>query len=77
MPGTVDVGARTVTLTQDAAGRWKFGTFTYQQPDAATLILDGQLGGRPVRLRMELVEKDSFPLIARGFHWAQEAPYRR
>ncbi|MEU2029950.1 hypothetical protein [Nocardia amamiensis] len=77
LPGTVDVGASTVTLTQDAAGRWKFGTFTYQQPDAATLILDGQLGGRPVRLRMELVEKDSFPLIARGFHWVQEAPYRR
>ncbi len=77
LPGTVDAGARTITLTQDAAGRWKLGTFTYQQPDSATLILEGQLGGRPVRLRMELVEQDSFPLIARGFHWVQEAPYRR
>ncbi|MEV6321690.1 hypothetical protein AB0M45_10895 [Nocardia sp. NPDC051787] len=77
LPGTVDAGARTATLTQDAASRWKLGTFTYQQPDPATLILDGQLGGRPVRLRVELVEQNTFPLIARGFHWVQEAPYRR
>ncbi|WP_378732365.1 DoxX family protein [Nocardia brasiliensis] len=76
-PGTVDTDQHTVTIAQDMTGKFKFGTFSFQRPEPNRLILDGQLGGRPVRMRLELLDLDRFPLVERGFHWVQETPYRR
>ncbi|WP_084523598.1 hypothetical protein [Nocardia inohanensis] len=76
-PGEVDADAHTVTLAKDRAHQWKIATFAYEQPEAGELILEGQVGGRPVRMRLARLDLDRLPSVSRGFHWVQPAPYFR
>ena len=72
----IDDTARTVTLTKPADTSWS-ARFTYERPRSDRLILDGDMDGQKVRLAMHLVERDSFLLVNRGFHWVQEYPFNR
>lgn len=76
-PARIDTENRTIALTADSAGRWKVGDFRYEEAEDGTLALEGQLSGRSVRMRLQQVDLDRYPLVSRGFHWVQDAPYKR
>ncbi|QIS14339.1 DoxX family protein [Nocardia arthritidis] len=76
-PATVDPDKQTVVFTGDVTGIFKIGTFRYERPEDGKLVLDGQISGRPVRMTLDQVDLNRYPLVARGFHWVQDVPYRR
>ena len=71
----VDETARTVTLTRP--DKSPAGRFTYERPRGDRLIIDGEVDGHTMRLATHLVERESFLLVNRGFHWVQEYPFNR
>lgn len=76
-PVEIDTDLHTVTITKDLAHQWKLAVLNYEQPQPDQLMLDGQLAGRPIHLRLTRVDLDRFRLISRGFHWVQPVPYLR
>ncbi|MEV6216518.1 DoxX family protein [Nocardia sp. NPDC051833] len=76
-PARIDTDQHTITLSRDTAHQWKLATFGYVHAQPGRLILEGTLGGRPVRMRLDQVDLDRFPAVARGFHWVQATPYYR
>ncbi|MEV0433595.1 DoxX family protein [Nocardia sp. NPDC050413] len=76
-PARVDTGKQTVTLSKDTNHQWTIASFTYLRPQENQLILEGKLGGRQVRMRLDQVDLDQFPVVSRGFHWVQATPYYR
>ncbi|WP_410876336.1 DoxX family protein [Nocardia sp. A7] len=76
-PARIDTDQHTITLSKDTAHQWKIATFNYVQPQPDRLILDGTLGGRPVRMQLDQVDLAQYPAVSRGFHWVQATPYYR
>ena len=74
-PAAVDTAARSIALT--AADKKAIGQLRYAQPAPDVLILDGDLNGHQLRLETRLVDRNTFLLVSRGFHWIQEAPFNR
>jgi hypothetical protein len=70
------IDATSITLTKPADPRWK-ATFALQKPADTQLVLSGDMDGRSVGLHLRLVDRNSFPLVNRGFHWAQDRPFNR
>jgi len=67
---------KTMTLTRNTDKTWT-GNFTFQRPTPQQLILDGSLGGHKMHMQLELVDRNKFLLVNRGFHWIQESPFNR
>ncbi|MEV0075537.1 DoxX family protein [Nocardia neocaledoniensis] len=76
-PARVDTERHTITLSKDTEHQWKIAVFDYVRPRPDQLILEGTLGGRAVRMRLDLVDLSGFPAVSRGFHWVQATPYYR
>ncbi|MGW6625409.1 DoxX family protein [Nocardia sp. NPDC055002] len=76
-PARIDTDQHTVTLSKDTGHQWTLATFSYMQPQSDRLILEGILGGRPVRMQLDQVDLAQFPAVSRGFHWVQATPYFR
>ncbi|KAF0848475.1 hypothetical protein [Nocardia caishijiensis] len=74
-PARVDTGKQTVTLSKDTSHQLTLASFTYARPQDDQLVLDGKLGGRSVRMRLDQVDLAQFPVVSRGFHWVQATPY--
>jgi hypothetical protein len=53
---------------------WK-ASFTFQRPAGDQMILDGRMDNHQVHMELQLIDRNSFLLISRGFRWAQEAPF--
>jgi hypothetical protein len=66
---TDDTSRSGLTLTHDAERL----ALTYVRPDADHLVIDGDINGEHVVLRLRRERKD-FLLTSRGFHWVQEEP---
>lgn len=73
----IDTDHHTISLSADPAVRTTIAIFGYQQPQPDRLTLDGSLGGRSVHMVLEAVDLNRYPVVARGFHWVQPAPYLR
>jgi hypothetical protein len=71
-----DVSAKTLTLTKPQDKTWKT-VFSYRQPDADHLVLDGTMDGHRIGLSARLFDRNNFLLVSRGFHWVQENPFNR
>jgi hypothetical protein len=52
-------------------------SFTYQRPDARTLIVDGTMNGDRIHAVTHLEPETGFLLNTRGFHWINETPFNR
>ena len=50
-------------------GRASTSTFSYERPAEDRLILNGTMDGHVIRLDMERVEFDTFPLLNSRFRW--------
>jgi len=66
----------TIALTKGGDKNWK-GSFKFQRPAADRLILDGNMDYRQVRMQLQLMDRNRFLLVNRGFNWAQEYPFNR
>ncbi len=73
---TIDITAKSLELTRAGDTTWK-STFSFNRPSPYLMTLDGAMDGRKVRMRLELLPRESFKLTTRGFNWVQEYPYNR
>ncbi|PYP88167.1 MAG: DoxX family protein [Candidatus Angelobacter sp. Gp1-AA117] len=73
---SVNLPERTLALTKRGDKNWK-ANFTFQQPAGDQLILDGQMDNHQVHMELQLMDRNSFRLVSRGFHWAQTSPFGR
>ena len=71
---SVKLPERTIVLTKSADKNWT-ANFTFQRPAENQLILDGRMDNHQVHMELQLIDRNSFPLISRGFHWTMEAPF--
>ena len=65
---SVDVGRRLVLLTKGNSRNWQ-ATFTYERRARDRLMLDGEMDGHQIRMRLKLVELDTFRLLNGRFRW--------
>ena len=72
----IDMKTGTLVLSKPSDKNWK-GHFTFQQPDADTLSLDGSMDGHQVHAVLHRMAPSRFLLLSRGFHWIQEMPFNR
>jgi hypothetical protein len=69
---TVNLPERTLALTKKADKNWA-ASFTFQQPARDQLILDGRMDNHKIHMELQLIDRNSFVLVSRGFHWVQES----
>ncbi|MFC9999551.1 DoxX family protein [Nocardia sp. NPDC127526] len=74
-PARIDTDRQIITISKDLAHQYPIAMFGYQQPQPNRLILTGQVAGRPVRMQLDQVDLDRYPVVSRGFNWVQPAPY--
>jgi len=72
----IDTVTRTLTLSKATDSTSK-PVLTYERPSPTKLALEGDLGGKRVRMVMTQRDLNSFFLISRGFNWVQEFPMNR
>jgi len=78
---SIDEKGKTIALTKSNDKKWK-GSLHYLRTKQAgaspeQLVLDGIVGGQPMRMELELVDRSKFTLVGRGFHWVQDYPFNR
>jgi len=67
---------KTIAFTKDSDKNWK-ANFTFQRVAEDQLILDGNMNGHKIHMKLQLVDYKKFLLVSRGFHWIQEYPFNR
>jgi hypothetical protein len=72
----IDTSTRAINLTRPDDKNWK-AAFTFQRPGPESLILDGSMDQRTIHMELQLVDREKFPLVSRGFRWIQEYPFNR
>jgi hypothetical protein len=68
---SVNLPERTLSLTKSGDKNWR-ASFTFQRPAGDQLILDGRMDNHQVHMELQLIDRNSFVLVSRGFHWVQE-----
>ena len=68
---SINLPERTLALTKKDDKKWK-ANFTFQRPAEDRLILDGRMDNHQVHMELQLIDRNSFVLVSRGFHWIQE-----
>jgi hypothetical protein len=66
----IDTSRRTIALTKRNGGPWR-AAFTYDRPSADRLILEGTMDGLTLRLRLRLLDLDTFRLLNSRFRWVR------
>lgn len=72
----IDTTKSTLTLSKYDDKNWK-ANFTFQRPLQDRLVLDGDMDGHNVHMELELLDRNKFLLVNRGFRWIQEYPVNR
>ena len=67
---TIDTNSRTIALTKRNGGPWR-ASFTYDRPSSDRLVLEGTMDGHTLRLRLRLVDVDTFRLLNSRFRWVR------
>jgi uncharacterized membrane protein YphA (DoxX/SURF4 family) len=70
---SVNLPERTLALTKSDDKNWR-ANFTFQRPAVDQLILNGRMDNHQVHMELQLIDRNSFLLVSRGFHWVNEAP---
>jgi hypothetical protein len=71
---SINVNDKTLALAQDKNGKARF---TFQRPVHDQLILDGEMDDHDIHMQLQLVDRNKFLLVSRGFHWIQESVFNR
>jgi hypothetical protein len=72
----LDRDKQTLTLKQNQDAK-AGGTLEYTQPDEATLVVNGVIGGKKIEATLRKAPIPEFLLTSRGFHWINEYPLNR
>ena len=72
----IDASAHTIDLTKADDSNWK-SALSYDRPANDRLLLRGEMDGHRVAMELRLVDRGTFLLVNRGFHWVQERPFNR
>lgn len=72
----IDGNGKTIALTKNSDKNWK-ANFTFQRVAADQLILDGNMDSHKIHMQLQLLDRNKFMLVSRGFHWIQEYPFNR
>ena len=72
----VDLSDKSLVLT-DTNEKDRKAKFHFQRNKPGLLLLDGVMEGHSIQMRLQLVERERFLLVSRGFHWIQEYPFNR
>jgi hypothetical protein len=67
---------KSMTLTKNDDPKWT-ATFSFQQPAADRVILQGAMDGKKVQMRLDLFPRERFLLVGRSFNWIQECPFNQ
>lgn len=73
---SIDTKNNTLALTKDADKKWK-ASFNFTRAARDRLTLDGEMDGHKIHMQLQMVDRDKFLLVRRGFHWIQEYPFNR
>jgi hypothetical protein len=73
---SVNLSDGTLALKKSDDKNWR-ASFTFKRPAGDQLILDGQMDNHQVHMELQLTDRNSFPLVSRGFHWTMETPFGR
>ena len=73
---SLKMDAKTLELTRNNGKNAK-SNLTFQQPAPGQLVLGGMLDGHKVQMQLEVMDRNQFLLVNRGFHWVQEYPFNR
>jgi hypothetical protein len=73
---TLNSTDKILTLTSGNDPNWK-AVFHVARPALGQLTLDGTMDGHKVSMQLQLVDRNKFLLVNRGFHWIQEYPFNR
>ncbi len=71
-----DAAKKTITI-ESGADKGKKGTFSYTQPDASHVVLQGKLSNDSIGIKMHRVDESKFLIVSRGFHWISELPFNK
>jgi hypothetical protein len=71
----VDTRANRIAITKGTDKNW--ATLNFVRPVNDQLTLDGNIDGREIHMGLQLVNRNSFLLVSRGFHWVQDYPFNR
>ena len=73
---SLNVKDNTLELTRDDDKNWK-ANLRFQRVAENQLTLDGNMDSHKVHMQLQLVDRKTFLLVNRGFHWVQEYPFNR
>jgi hypothetical protein len=73
---SINTNDRTLLLTKDSDKSWK-ASFNFQRMAPDRLNLDGSMDSHRIHMQLQLVDRNKFLLVNRGFHWIQEYPFNR
>jgi hypothetical protein len=73
---SINTHDKTMALTKNSDKNWK-AKFTFQRVSPDQLVLDGNMDSHKIHMQLQLVDRDKFMLVNRGFHWIQENPFNR
>jgi hypothetical protein len=71
-----DTRKNTVTFSMGREKDKKY-VMTYVRPDVEHLVLQGQLQGEALVIKLKKIDDSKFLLISRGYHWINELPLNR
>ncbi len=72
----IHTGDQTIALKKFKDENWK-ATLKFQREPGNQLTLDGEMDHHKIHMQLQLVDRNSFTLVNRGFHWVQELPFDR
>lgn len=72
----IEVEGKTIELTRTDNANWKAALF-FDRIAHDRLDLRGNMEGRRVAMELRLLDRETFLLVNRGFHWVQERPFNR
>jgi hypothetical protein len=73
---SINVDSKTLALMKNDDKNWK-ASFVFQRQGQDQLILDGNMDSHKIHMQLQLVDRNKFLLLSRGFHWVQESPFNR
>jgi len=67
---SIDAQQNTLALTKGHSRTWQ-AHFTFQRPDSEQLILEGEMDGHAIQMKLERMELDTFRLLNSRFRWVR------
>ena len=71
-----DVKGGTLALSKDDDKSWH-SNLHYQTSAGNRLMLDGAFDGHLIHMELQIMDRNQFLIVNRGFHWIQEYPFNR